>query len=68
MTIIKKWRVPVVSYVIIEADSASNALKEFNSIKDSLSSRMRIPSDTERDLFLNADISGDIQEEEDWTE
>lgn len=51
-----KYRIPVTSYVNIEAKDRKEAVGVFTSICEALYNESRLPSMEERDLWLNAEI------------
>ena len=60
----KKYRIPIESYIVFKAETPEDAQREFIAIQEALAGRMRLPHDEERELFLNAQIEGKITVEE----
>lgn len=59
------YRIPVSSYIIIKASSTEDAKVEYESIKESLVHNFRIPSEEEKELFINSEVDGRVEEDVD---
>jgi len=63
-----KYRIPVSSYILLEAETPEKAIREFMAMKEALAEKMRIPHDEEKDLFLNSEVDGRVEIDEPWQE
>lgn len=63
-----KYRIPVSSYILLEAETQEGAVREFMAMKEALAQKFRIPHDEEKDMFLNSEVDGRVEIEEPWQE
>lgn len=60
-----KIRIPVTSYIIVKAESIGDAINKFETTQSALKHGHRLPSDEEKEMFLNAEITEGVEEEVD---